>query len=297
MNIALEKSGLLSGDMVLSAILRTDMAPIPSTFEGVFNGSSDIAAQLQEGRVLQAGHQGYHYRIIKSEKSTEFAGAQGSDVYPPISVTALYDPCHKVAFRRKSAVIKENSTLANIYRACGAQVQVDSDFTIAKFACLVGGVPSMFISQALQEESGVIVLRKNGLKFMRLGDVLSQEPKITVHDDLMIAHQSGFLERHEIPFYYSLDESGGSVFGNRNKERTVRYIPRTDVRILKNMTRVLVKKGAVRLDFAAHINAGDVIRVGKTPLAVLTAAHVYKSGTTGEAMESYSKFWLGEIEE
>lgn len=297
MNITLQNGSLLSGDLVISAVLRTDLSPVPATLEVSLRGSEEIDAQAIEGNTIKAGNYGYEFRIVKVEKTTEFAGAQNSDVYPPINVTALYDPCHKISFRRSSAVIKEGATLGGVYAACGAAIKIDSDFTVSNFACLIGGVPSYHIAMILQEEGGALFLDKGRMKFIRLQDIFKQTPSITIDEDSAQAIESGFLERHEVPFFYSLVETGDVIFGNRSKVRSAQYKPRADSRVLNNLTRYLVKRKTARLQFSPTVNAGGVIQVGKTKYAIITAAHAYFSGTKGEKVDTYSKFWLASLEE
>ncbi len=297
MNIVLQNGDLLSGDMLISAVLRTDLTPIPASLELTVRGSSVVESQVVEGHTITSSISSLVFRIIKVEKSTRFAGAQGGDVYPPITVTALYDPCHKIAFRRKTAVVKENVSLGAIYSACGASARIGSDFPIKRFTCLVGSVPSFYIASALQEEGGVLVLDAGKLKFVRLHDLFKSATSIVLQEDIAEEISSGFLERNEVPSFYSLDAQGRFVFGNRSKERVVKYQPRSDVRVLTNMTRALIKKRIARIDYAPQINAGNIIQVGDVKFVAVTAAHCYASGTDGDGIDSYSKFWLAEIEE
>ena len=111
--------------------------------------------------------------------------------------------------------------------------------------------------------------------------------------------ESGFLERHEVPWFYSIDPSGVIVFGNRNKQRQATFVPRMNVQRLRNLTRCLVKRKTVRINFNASIGAGDLINfVGGNPLCVLTAAHVYETGTDdGGGDNTYTRLWCASLEE
>ncbi|NDI85059.1 hypothetical protein [Undibacterium crateris] len=296
MNITLQNGSVLPGDMVISAVLRTDLSPVPASLEVTLRGSEEIDKQAVEGNFLIAGSYNYEFQIIKVEKSNDVAGAQGKDVYPPLSITALYRPCHKISFRRSSAVIKEGATLGEVYGACGASVRIESDFSIKKFSCFIGGVPSYHIAVSLQEEGGAVFLDKGSVRFLRLEDLFKQKSSITISEDAAQEIASGFLERHEIPFFYSLDEQGKFVFGNKSKVRAAQYQPRTDSRLLRNLSKAIVTRKIARLDFSPSINAGSIITVGKNDYVVITAAHAFISGTDGEGVDTYSKFWLGTLE-
>lgn len=298
MNIALSNGKALRGDMVVSAVLRSDLTPIPQTLEATVRLDDELKPFVREGSVIEAGTQGTAFRIVKTVDNAEAQGVQGDRLAGSVSLVGLMDACHPVAYRRQTAVIKEGHTIGGIYRACGARVAVESDFPLPRFACLVGDVPSFWISKVLQEEGGTLVWAgTDRLRFVRLPDLFQQRPVDRIGTDTTEDITSGFLERHEVPSFFSINAEGAFVFGNRNKVRAVQYQPRADARVLRNMTRVLVQKKIMRTQFAGHIKAGDVVRVGETPYVVVTAAHVHESGTDGGGPDSYTKLWLGTLEE
>ncbi|WP_144409764.1 hypothetical protein [Cupriavidus basilensis] len=298
MNLSIgSPSKLLNGDQIVSLVLRTDAAPVPVTLEGTIRLDERFLPGIQEDQIVYAGRDQLAFRIVANSLDKDVTAVQGSQPYGQISFIALLDACHKVSFRRKTAVIKSRATLGEIYRACGATVQIDSDFTVDRFASYVGDVPTFRIAQALQEEGGAVFWNGKRLQFIRLPDLLKKKPVAQLPADTLEDISSGFMERHEVPFFYSIDPGGGFVFGNRNKARAAQYIPRQDTRVLTNMTRVLVQRKTLKSPYAPAINAGDLILVENTPYPVVTAAHVYQSGTDGSAANTYSKFWLGSVEE
>jgi len=105
------------------------------------------------------------------------------------------------------------------------------------------------------------------------------------------------MERHEVPSFYSLDTAGAFVYGNRAKVRAIAYQPRSDRRVLWNMTRALVQKKIMTTDYLPTAHAGRVIEVARIKYAIITAAHAFEGGSDGGDSRMYSKFWLGAMEE
>ncbi|MBL0011148.1 MAG: hypothetical protein IPP22_09420 [Nitrosomonas sp.] len=86
---------------------------------------------------------------------------------------------------------------------------------------------------------------------------------------------SGFLERHEIPWFYSLDDAGGFVLGDQRSQGACGF-PFMNSQRLRNMSRCLVQRKTSKINLSPVIVAGDLINyVGRDPLVVITAAHVF----------------------
>lgn len=297
MNITFQNGNLLQGDDLVRAVLRSDLAPIPLTLECSVRITDETSAQIVEGNTVIAGRDGYKLMIVKIKDNAQGVGAQGKNLLGVRTFIALYEPCHKIGFVRPTAVIKEKATLGGIYGACGASARIESDFTVALYSCFKGSIPSVGVAQALQEEGGALRLQDGKLKFVRLRDLFKQEPVAKLADDETQNIESGFMERHEVPTFISLDEVGGFVIGNKVKVRKVSYQPRADSRVLFNMTRVLVHAKSFKAQYQPDINAGDLIDVESVGYAVVTAAHVFESGGDGGSSNQYSKFWLATLEE
>jgi hypothetical protein len=214
-----------------------------------------------------------------------------------VKITALLDACHPVAFVRQQSIIKENASLAEIYRATGATLKaIDADFAVPRFSCFVGQVPSFHIARALQEEGGVVRWKSGKMTFFRLPDLFKQKPIMTLPDNASENITSGFLERHEVPFFYSLADDGSFVYGNRNKSRTARFVPFKNALRLQNMTRCLVTRKVSKISYAGQLAAGDLISIaGADPLVIVTAAHAFFSGTDGSGSNQYSRLWLANL--
>jgi len=292
----------IRGDFIKSAVLRSDMSPVPVTLEAEIRIDDGIDKYLTEGQLLTVGGASAQYgdamRIIKSTKVINRA-VQGERKMAGVQVTAILDACHPVVFVRNKAIIKENDTLASIYRAAGATLKsIDADFPVPMFYCFVGDTPSFHIARALQEEGGVVRWKNGRLKFFRLPDLFRQKPIMNLPNNASDDVHSGFLERHEIPWFFSLNDSGGFVYGNQNKPRSVRFSPRKNEQHLRNMTRCLVQRKATKINFASQLAAGDLINfIDGEPLVIITAAHAFQSGTDGSGSNQYTRLWLGSLEE
>lgn len=299
MDIQLSNGDLIRGDAIVSAVLRTDLVPVPVTLECTVRYSKDIEAQLKEGAIVKAGVGMPELRIIWSSPDRGSLGQeQGGKSLGSITFVALLDACADIAFRRSKAIIKENANLGAIYRACGARVVIDSDFPVERFSCFTGGVPSYHIAVALQEQAGALVWKPEAkkLKFMRMPDLFSGDPVVTISGDDTEQINSGFLERHEVPWFYSTAKDGAVVHGNRTKTRASAFTPLKSTATLNNMTRALVHSRTMTGRMDMQLNAGDLVDVGGVRQVVVTAAHAIESGTDGSGVETYSRFWLATLE-
>ena len=120
---------------------------------------------------------------------------------------------------------------------------------------------------------------------------------MTLAKNSMTDLDSGFLERHEIPTYYSIADDGSFVYGNKTKTRSAVFVPRKDERQLQNMSKCLVQRKTAKIALDIRLCAGDVIDIqGDKPLVIITAAHVFESGTdTGGSGSQFTKLWLGSL--
>lgn len=296
MNVYLSANGgdMLPGDMVIRWVLRSDLAPVPRTVEMTVYVKEGIQERLAVGSRFWTGRELLEYEVVKVARDQSSGVIQGKDQLAAFTVTALLASCARVSFRRDRAVIREKASLGDIFRACGATAAIGDDFQVARFSCFSGQVPSFHIAKALQEEGAVVVLRNERLSTRRLQDLFRQEPVDAISQaDSTDRIESEYLERHEIPNFYSLDDAGEFVFGDYSRTRAIRFMPSTSERSLINASKVLVTRRIVDSHLAQQINAGDILDVNGERLAVITAAHVMeaKDGIT----ETSSKFWLGSV--
>jgi len=296
MELFLGKDQPIRGDFVRRAVLRSDLVPVPLTLEADIRADRETADSLAVGRSLTT-YLGDELEIIKSEYVPS-GKSQGSGEAAFVRLIAVLKPVRAASFIKPTAIIRHRATLAEVYRAAGATLRgIDGDFAVSRFACLAGEVPSYHIARALQEAGGVVRWRRGGLGFVPLPALFRQQPFDTLPAHIGETVSSGFLERHGIPTFYSLDADGGFVFGNRNKPRVMRYQPGATETTLHNMTSCLVLDRTYRYKYAPAVTAGDLFAVeGGSPLVVMTAASVWEAGTDGESPNQYTKLWLGRLE-
>jgi hypothetical protein len=288
----------LRGDLIRFAVMRNDAVPIPVTLEAEIRVDESIKSGLEEGQVITVGQAEDKFYIIKSIHG-DARMAQGDHDTQSVKITALLENCYKTSFVQDKAIVKEKPTLSQCYKASGATLQsVDSDFPIDRFMVYVGESPTFHISRALQENGGIIRWKKGKMKFFKLPDLFKQEPVIALPDNASQDIKSGFSERHAVQSFYSLDENGKFVYGNKEKARSARFMPFMNEQQLRNLTRCLVQRKIAKIYYNEDICAGDLVNiVNNKPLVVVTSAHVYTSGTDGGSTEQYTKLWLSELSE
>ncbi len=297
MLLILDNGRPVRGDLVVSAVVRYDLAPVPATLEAEIRLDDDMESRLATNKTLSLAN-GDVMRIIKSVRTSGRA-AQGQREMATMRVVALLDACHQVAFVRARAIIKESTPLSGLYWAAGASLRaVDADFPVQRFYCLTGDTPSYQIARVLQEEGGAVRWKNGRLQFMRLQDFFSQKPVMNLPGNASDDTDSGFLERHEVPTFFSVRDDATLVHGNRDKPRTVRFAPHKNELKLRNLTRVLVHRKVCKIALNARLMAGDLVQfAGGGTLLVVTVAHVFQSGTDGAGVNTYSRLWLSSLEE
>ncbi len=287
----------LRGDLIRFAVMRNDAVPIPCTLEAEIRVDESIKSGLEEGQVITVGQDEDKFYIIKSIHGDARMSQNAHDTQS-VKITALLENCYTVSFVRDKAIVKEKATLSQCYKASGATLQsIDADFPIDRFMCYVGESPTFHISRALQENGGIIRWKKGKMTFFKLPDLFKQEPVHSIADNAAQDIKSGFSERHAVQSFYSLDENGAFVYGNKEKARSARFMPHMNEQQLRNLTRCLVQRKIAKIYYNEAICAGDLINVvNAPPLVVVTVAHVYTSGTDGGSTEQFTKLWLSSME-
>lgn len=294
MQLALANGKPVRGDIIKSSVIRYDLSPVPATLEAEIRVDNELRKQLGEGKVINAD--GDNFRIVKPVGITG-RESQGQHDMSVLHITALLDSCHQIAFVRQRAIIKEKTLLTEIYRAAGATIPaVAGDFHAGRFTCMNGETPSFHIARLLQDEGGVVRWKSGKLQFFRLGDLFKQKPVLELPNNESENIVSGFLERHEIPSFYSIAPDGSIIYGNKLKARSAKFAPGKNLQQLQNMSRCLVQRKVSKINYNPSLRAGDLINfLGFEPLAIVTVAHVYQSGNEGSGSNQYSKLWLSGI--
>lgn len=286
----------IRGDFIRRVVLRSDLAPIPLTLEAEVRVDSESLDLFQVGKTLKLDED--EFEILKSELQ-QSARAQGDQVAAAIKLIAVLKPLVKVCFLKRKAIVKTKAaSLREVYTACGAELgQVKGDTKLPRFVCLAGEVPSYHIARALQEAGGVLRWKQGRLEFLEL-DSLATQPVVEEISSAVAKHvESGFLERHDIPAFYSVDQAGEIVHGAREKERSARYHPGADEAMLRKMSKCLVLTKTATVKFNASLAAGDRVNVtNEKPLTIMTAASVFAPGSDGDEQTQRTKLWLGRVE-
>lgn len=285
----------MRGDMILSAVLRSDLAPIPYTFEAQVRVTQDTAATFKDNAVITVNSTAF--RIVHTEPIVNVGGGpQGKEPINAVSITAYPDSIADVARPRSQAVAFENTSLSGIYRACGANVPIKGDLPVSGFACLIGNIPTFQIARVLQEESSVLMWRGGSLQSMSLRDLMAQVPVDSMDGVDSEGVVSEFIVADEVPVYYSVAADGSIISGPRNNPwQRSEYAPRKSARALAAMGRVLVRRRVITGKVRPTIRAGDVVSIRGTPLVAMTVAQVMKNGTGGDAQQQYTRIWLGSL--
>jgi len=295
MNIFLREDGdMLPTDVVISWRGRSDLAPVPRTLEFTVKLIDGVEKRVAEGASVWGGRENLRYLIVKTDRAAPMGQVQGQSQQQAMKVTALLYSCAKIASARSSAVLQENTTFGQAFRACGAYAQVENDFAVPRFTCFKGKIPSYPLVQILQEEGAALVLRGGRISAMRLSDMGKQVPVDNIGQiDSSAKILSEYLQLQDVPTYYSTNDSAAMVVGPSSQTRIMDYMPRTDERRLRNASSVLVRSKTVDSNICQHIQAGDVLQVAGENLIVITAAHAFES--LEGAQESRSRLWLGSL--
>lgn len=281
----------LSTDVVTRAILRTDLTPIPATIEIEARRTPQVEKVLAEGQRILVGNLKSEFVVVKSQQVAGNSPIQGDQPTSGLKVIGMLASCEPIARRLQRSVIRENASLGEIYRACGAQVRIGSDFNVPRFSCFVGMTPSFEVAKILQEEAGALVYSDNAITYRRLGELVAQPATLAVPTEATEVLNSDFLERHAVPFAFTTSPSGSIISGRREASRGVHYQPRADQRIVNNLGQVLLQRRKYRTALTPSLAAGQRIDVGTHRMVVITTAHVFES----IGGDQYTQAWLGEL--
>lgn len=295
MFVSLPDGTPLRGDVVLKSVQRFDLTPIPSTLELTLRVDSSVAQSLQYDSVVIAGSGDDKYRILKIKRAPD-TRAQSGDAPEVLQAIALLDGFGPLAWPLPRAVVKEQRSMGEVYRSCGATARIGDDIPMHRFVCFAGQFPTEAMSQLLQEEACAPVWTGGRLSFKRLADLFAGNPVEAVDADTTQAVESPFLERHDIPWAMSNGTAGDVVLGRRDIARSFVFLPRTPERILNNMTRCLVVRRTLLGSFAGHIRAGDGVDIAGKRHVVVTAAHSWESDSGGQGSNQVTRLWLGQLQ-
>lgn len=290
------KNAELRGDLILTLIKRTDLTPIPSTIEMVARANNDIMPFLEQGKIIAVGDESVRYKIVfKAILTPKGTKANGNPNYDIIKVIALLEGAYELAFLKDRAIIKENTSLGSVFKACGGKFAIKKDIKIDRFNCLIGEYPSFSFMRALGKHAATIHWDgKNSIEFLRLKDLFTQKPIEQIPIASTQEVQSGFIERHETPAYYSNAKNGAIIKSKAKQGRRSLYEMFADSQILNNLSTYLLIKRIWTTDLTVNINAGDLLEVENESYVVVTATHALTKVDSGSG-GGLSRFWLAQI--
>lgn len=284
----------LRGDLMVRTVFRSDLTPIPQSIEFEVRDTID-SAKIKTGAIVRFGSELTEFVIVKESSGGEDGRTQGDRTVTGRQFVGLLASCAPVASATQRSVVRYGATLGEIYRACGAQIRIDSDFSVPVFACYKGMVPTFELAKALHEEAGSLVINKGRLSFIRLDDMAAVPVALTLRDDSAPSIRSEFLERHLVPFAFSTSASGGFTIGKSESGRWAVYRPRSPARILNNLSTALILRRKLQIAYTPGILAGMRVDIAQKPYTVITAAHVFEAGGNGAEGDQLTQLWLGEV--
>lgn len=297
MNVYLESGDMISADRILRWVNRSDLTPIPRTLEMTVRSEDGLEGALKEGDRIQTGREMYWYKIVKTERDHPVGYIQHGAGIQSMKVTALLDSCASISYRQKKATVANSPAyIRTLYRMCGADVKFHPDYNplVGPFACFYGDVPSFAFVRLWQEYFRTLVLREGTFYLYPIPELLGQEPKQVMSEDTTELTSSEFMQRQEIPSYFSVDPYGEFVKGDYSRVRASLYSPRKEIGTLRLMTQVLVTRRIINSKLAEQIQAGDLIVCGGIKQIVITAAHGFEREEG--SVDSWTRLWCGEIQ-
>lgn len=296
MIIILPNGEQLRGDWIKHAVHRNDLAPVMESLEADIRHDPELEVLLKEGNKIQVGVGNFH-RIIRHNRQIERA-SQGDRHVAAIKIITALDIVANIAFLRESAVILEKKRLTEIYRACGCPIPtIRNDFVVPRFYTYVGGTPSFLIPKLLHEEGGVLQYREGVLTFYKNTELAKMKPRATLPENVLRDSKSEFATRHDAPNYYSDDMTNTVIKGKWRVSQHNIYSPYKTKKNLNDMEDILEKRDVITVEYSfGDYFAGDVIELtNKLKLSILTAAHVFDSGTDGTNHNHITKLWVAEM--
>lgn len=295
MRVVIEKTGQIIGfDKLANNTLRTDLIPVPVSLELVVKADKELQAQLVEGAVLQVGDDQIRLTIIKVLHANTQTIIDDSR-FKAIAIIAVLAGCESLIDPLSKAVILSDASFASAYRACGCKLKFNKDIPISGFASAYGSIPTTEIATCLQEESAVIQFDGKKLNALRLQELFTKDPVMTLDDSAVSWITNTKVEQKQNPNYISVGEDGKAVEGVKKSNAPAKYYANADARQLKNLTRVLVTRGTATRTIDLSVYAGDIVLVKDKKYVVLTAAHTFSTGALGGGSVAASRFWLASL--
>lgn len=293
MLIKLDNNQVIQGSEIVSATLRSSLEPVPLTFECQIKLNPAYASSLLEGKVLKVGREQTPVKIVLA-RDVVAPFAVGDESVKVREIIALHENSVGIASALNRAVIVENVSLSEIYRACGGKSEVEKAFTVPRFYSYRGNIPSLLIARICQEHGGVVrwLPEFNRLAFVRIHDLFAQTPKAVKPQNVDLTIKSDFIVRSEVPRYLSVEPNGNIIQSQTDSNSVIAFSPHKTQAQLNAMTQVILNAKEITCEFSPEIHAGDLAKLSGVDMVILTAAHVWRLNDTG-VLDNLSVFWLG----
>lgn len=288
MRFYLDNDTAISDHDVATAIMRHDLIPIPVTLELTVNATPNVRESLAVGRRIFSSA-GVVFVIVKSQV---MMGSKILDGYRTgaIHIIAVLDGCEALVHATKNAINLKNTSMTEIYRACGAKVGFGNDIQVDNFVCFKGMMASERIAWALQKEAAC-VMYDTKLHIRRIDELLATPS--TVYDPSAVqwlshAHTDGDISPHHL----SVAQNGTDILGNTPHTGSMDYVPRCNERQLANLSKILIARGVIERSVDESLMAGKTLSINDETYLVVTSAIIYHSGAFGGGNQLSMKSWL-----
>lgn len=291
MRIIIEKTGeLIDNSVLIQAVLRYDLVPVPCSLE-IKLRLNDKPLTVGDKLLLLDDEIPF---VIIAEQSDISDLVQGSSLLGVKSYIAILDGLQSIIQPTKKAILLERTSFKQAYQSCGAKgITFNKDIPLLEFDCFFGQVPSFEIAKRCCEEASVILFDGKKINAVRLDELV--KPSYEMSKMAIEWENQQVLEHHKIHHYVSIDKDGSTVLDNMQQQQTANYYPNMDSRRLRNLRKVLVRKGWFQRAINLNIKAGDVFNVDGEKFIALTVAHVYATGSYDGQYGAYTKVWLSQV--
>lgn len=280
---------------LLSATLRSSLVPVPVTLEFTTNSTKELDDQLIVGAELTVGDLPLVLEIVKAQPLKSQTIKDGRRV-GGFACVAILAGCKRLIEPISKAVILKDTSFNAVLRACGAKISLAEDLPLPEFICLIGSMPTQRIALYLQQEAAVMCIKNNRLAVVKIDAILKQKSIDTFDPSAMTWLHSDAAVKMQKSSYVSIDKDGSTVLGdNTTAGLSVFQRAGLDARQLKNMEKVLVKRGTIMRPLNLTVSSGDVVEIDKKQYALLTVVNHLTTGAQGGSQVMTSKMWLASL--
>lgn len=293
MQILFKDGSFIDYGLLLSATLRTDLVPVPVTLEFSVKANATLKQKIVVGAEVFITDKQIPIKIVDVRSLGNQTVKDGERV-EGIAAIGVLSGCELLIERTNKAVIQYETSFSAAMRACGCKSAFGKDLPLPKFVLFRGHLPTDEIAIRAQEEAAVICYRDGKLNALRIDQILSQEPIISLDPSAVVFKDSPLLEKKQTPSFITIAKDGFTVEGELNERKPSAFRALADSRITKNLEKVLLTRATILRPLDLSLLAGTTVQVGDRKMAILTSAHRVDTGALGGASVMASKLWLAE---